>query len=130
MHTEQFKFPRKIIFAFGAIIFLLAVGGYMLSQSIIFNGVDNLEVATIEPLQKTALLYNEQNWGDVETKVPLQGCISSATECICYSTGGAPLQISTAECLKHMQHIIPQSINIGSGSERQPRRADRVSFPL
>jgi len=129
IHTHKFVVPKKLIGMASVLVILLVGGLFALSNSFIFGKSDNAAIATLAPMSEPSFVaFSDLDWANVEQKTPVAGCISSDTKCICYSGSGAPLQIETGKCLRHMQHIIPFSITTGGGSaNRAPRRDESLT---
>lgn len=128
IHTHKFQMPKKLVFAGLTIAFLATVGISLLSNSFIF-GKDDIGIVEAATFSKPVenMPFEMTNWAAVDYQASVSGCISSETKCICYSPSGQPLQITTASCFMHMEHILPRQITIGGAGAQSPRPADRPS---
>jgi len=124
IHTHGFKVPKKLMGMLAVIVILTGGGLYALSNSFILGKHEEAEVVKLGAMALSEpVAFQDQDWGNTEKKTPVLGCISSDTKCVCYASSGAPLSIDTGICLKHMEHIIPYTINTGGGgAQSAPRR--------
>jgi zona occludens toxin len=123
IHTMPPGLPKRLKYLAAALL----VGGvfvaWRLSNSPLFS--DETRGAVAGPVVPAPVVaFNEQDWADIPTRVPVSGCISSESNCRCYSITGQPLDLSAASCFTRTLEPLPILIRTSTGG------GERQSAPL
>jgi len=137
IHTHKFKVPKKLAFMLFLILLSSAAVAYNISttessfliskeeapapstpaaspekpESAVRVGAAGGTNRTQKPA--TTEMYD---WGETEQATPVAGCISSKTQCQCYSAEGNLLKMSYPACMSAITNPLPRSIIVGASS--------------
>lgn len=147
VHTHKFKVPKKIAAVLG--LMLVAAAGVIYNattneRSILTGTADTASsmpknehpasggvrvAATTDPVAKLPPPTTRYDWTEIQTAVPVAGCIYTERKCQCFDTNGHVLKMDFGQCLSAAQTDLPRSIVLGGNQGRSSKTSKGTSTP-
>lgn len=110
-HTSKIKIPAKIKMLGVVVAAVTLFVGYRLISAGGFASINNHDLADRAGAVPSAQAEPRRPAADpVVRDIPLSGCISSQTDCRCYSLDGDPITLSDSVCRTYVDGPMPRRI--------------------
>ncbi len=110
MHTHKFKLPFKLV-----LLILAVLGGlvFIVSNLVSNDGLAVLSEKSLPVVADASLslpvpAQRPYAWSSASAAVPVAGCISSATKCMCFSADGVTLEMEDSACMSIIKSPLPR----------------------